>query len=60
MLGLCASVQPLTRTLGPILGGFLYRGFGVPIFGHVQFAVNFLVLLVLWRQPLPQKKNRIQ
>lgn len=60
MLGLCASVQPLTRTLGPTLGGLLYRSFGVPVFGHVQFAINFLVLLVLWRQPLPQKKNRVQ
>lgn len=60
MLGLCASVQPLTRTVGPTLGGLLYRSFGVPVFGHVQFAVNFLVLLVLWRQPLPQKKNRVQ
>ncbi|KAM5222896.1 solute carrier family 22 member 18 isoform 1-T1 [Hipposideros larvatus] len=60
MLGLCASVQPLTRTLGPTLGGLLYRSFGVPVFGHVQFAINFLVLLVLWRQPLPQKKSRVQ
>lgn len=52
MLGLCASVQPLTRTIGPTLGGLLYRRFGVPAFGHVQFAVNFLVLLVLWRRPI--------
>ncbi|XP_025142683.3 solute carrier family 22 member 18 isoform X2 [Bubalus bubalis] len=60
MLGLCASVQPLTRTLGPTLGGLLYRGFGVPIFGHVQFAINFIVLLVLWRQPVPRKMGRAQ
>ncbi|XP_036717874.1 solute carrier family 22 member 18 [Balaenoptera musculus] len=58
MLGLCASVQPLTRTLGPTLGGLLYRSFGVPVFGHVQFAVNFLVLLVLWRQPIPPKMDK--
>ncbi|KAF0887435.1 S22AI protein, partial [Crocuta crocuta] len=57
MLGLCATVQPLTQTLGPTLGGLLYRGFGVPIFGHVQFAINLLVLLVLWRRPVPQKKD---
>lgn len=43
MLGLCASVQPLMRTLGPTLGGLLYRSFGVPAFGHVQFAVNFQI-----------------
>ncbi|XP_058926201.2 solute carrier family 22 member 18 [Kogia breviceps] len=58
MLGLCASVQPLTRTLGPTLGGLLYHSFGVPVFGHVQFAVNFLVLLVLWRQPMPPKMDK--
>ncbi|XP_054426730.1 solute carrier family 22 member 18 [Pteronotus mesoamericanus] len=60
MLGLCAAVQPLTRTLGPTLGGLLYRRFGVPVFGHVQFAVNFLVLLVLWRQPVPQKTDKVR
>lgn len=58
MLGLCASVQPLTRTVGPTLGGFLYRSFGVSAFGHLQFAINFLVLLVLWRQPILQKVNK--
>lgn len=58
MLGLCASVQPLTRTIGPTLGGLLYHSFGVPAFGHMQFAINFLVLLVLWRQPIFQKANK--
>uniref|UniRef100_A0A8C6FUH4 Organic cation transporter-like protein 2 n=1 Tax=Moschus moschiferus TaxID=68415 RepID=A0A8C6FUH4_MOSMO len=60
MLGLCASVQPLTRTLGPTLGGLLYRSFGVPVFGHVQFAVNVVVLLVLWRQPVPRNMDKAQ
>ncbi|XP_037695341.1 solute carrier family 22 member 18 [Choloepus didactylus] len=60
MLGLSASVQPLTRTLGPSLGGLLYRSFGVAVFGHVQFAVNFLVLLALWRRPLPRKSVKVQ
>ncbi|XP_066235732.1 solute carrier family 22 member 18 [Saccopteryx leptura] len=60
MLGLCASVQPLTRTLGPTLGGLLYRSFGVPVFGHVQFAVNLLVFLALWRQPMPQKTEKVR
>ncbi|CAD7669923.1 unnamed protein product [Nyctereutes procyonoides] len=59
MLGLCASIQPLTRTVGPTVGGLLYRSFGVPVFGHVQFATNVLVLLVLWRQPLPQKRDKV-
>ncbi|XP_007947465.1 solute carrier family 22 member 18 [Orycteropus afer afer] len=60
MLGLCASVQPLTRTLGPTLGGLLYRRFGVAVFGHVQAAVNLLVLLVLWWKPVPQKRDKLQ
>ncbi|XP_076971489.1 solute carrier family 67 member A1 [Tamandua tetradactyla] len=60
MLGLCASVQPLTRTLGPTLGGLLYRSFGVAVFGHVQFAVNFLVLLALWGRPVPQKQVKVR
>ncbi|EPQ20052.1 Solute carrier family 22 member 18 [Myotis brandtii] len=60
MLGLCASVQPLIRTLGPTLGGLLYRSFGVPVFGHVQFAVNLLVFLALWRQPTPQKTDKVR
>ncbi|EHB12348.1 Solute carrier family 22 member 18 [Heterocephalus glaber] len=58
MLGLCASVQPLTRTVGPTIGGLLYRNFGVPIFGHVQLAVNFLIFLFLWRKPMSQKGDK--
>ncbi|KAL0628292.1 Solute carrier family 22 member 18 [Plecturocebus cupreus] len=60
MLGLCASVQPLLRTLGPTLGGLLYRSFGVPVFGHVQIAVNALVLLLLWRKPMPERKDKVR
>lgn len=58
MLGLCASVHPLTRTVGPTLGGLLYRSYGVSILGHVQFMVNLLVLLVLWKKPLSQKGDK--
>lgn len=49
MLGLCAAVHPLTRTLGPMLGGLLYRSLGVSVFGYLQFTVNLLVLLLLSR-----------
>lgn len=59
MLGLCAAVQPLTRTLGPTLGGLLYRRLGVPVFGHVQWTVNLLVLLALWRRPPPRKAGKV-
>lgn len=58
MLGLSASVHPLTRTVGPTLGGLLYRSYGVPIFGHVQLMVNLLVLLLLWKKPLSQKGDK--
>ncbi|XP_005384268.1 PREDICTED: solute carrier family 22 member 18 isoform X1 [Chinchilla lanigera] len=58
MLGLCASVQPLTRTVGPTIGGLLYRSFGVPIFGHVQLAVNFVIFLFLWRNPVSHKGDK--
>ncbi|XP_075828985.1 solute carrier family 67 member A1 [Microtus pennsylvanicus] len=60
MLGLSASVHPLTRTVGPTLGGLMYRSYGVSIFGHVQLMVNLLVLLVLWRKPLSQKKDKVR
>ncbi|GAB1301934.1 Solute carrier family 22 member 18 [Apodemus speciosus] len=60
MLGLSSSVHPLTRTLGPTLGGLLYRSYGVPIFGHVQLMVNLLVLLVLWKKPLSQKGDKVR
>ncbi|XP_021066841.1 solute carrier family 22 member 18 [Mus pahari] len=60
MLGLSASVHPLTRTLGPTIGGLLYRSYGVPIFGRVQLMVNLLVLLVLWKKPLSQKGDKVR
>uniref|UniRef100_A0A6I8NNM6 Organic cation transporter-like protein 2 n=1 Tax=Ornithorhynchus anatinus TaxID=9258 RepID=A0A6I8NNM6_ORNAN len=47
MLGLCACVQPLTRTVGPTLGGFLYQTFGVSSLGYLQFGVNLALTLYL-------------
>ncbi|KAM8970020.1 solute carrier family 22 member 18 [Sarcophilus harrisii] len=58
MLGICASVQPLTRTIGPTLGGLLYQRFGVAAFGSLQFAVNFLLFLYLCKKEVPQKTKR--
>ncbi|XP_021258457.1 solute carrier family 22 member 18 isoform X2 [Numida meleagris] len=40
MLGICASVQPLTRTVGPTISGILYKRFGVSSFGYLQLIVN--------------------
>ncbi|KAI1889864.1 hypothetical protein AGOR_G00167310 [Albula goreensis] len=47
MLGLCASVQSLLRTIGPTIGGFLYQNYGVASFGFIEFAVNILVFFYL-------------
>ncbi|KAM3876834.1 solute carrier family 22 member 18 [Diretmus argenteus] len=47
MLGLCASVQSLLRTIGPTIGGFLYQNYGVSSFGFIQFVVNIVVFVYL-------------
>lgn len=40
MMGLCASVQSLLRTVGPTVGGFLYVNYGISSIGLIQFVVN--------------------
>ncbi|XP_039544406.1 solute carrier family 22 member 18 [Pimephales promelas] len=47
MLGLCASVQSLLRTVGPTIGGFLYETYGVPSFGFIQCVINAAVFSLL-------------
>ncbi|KAF4110982.1 solute carrier family 22 member 18 [Onychostoma macrolepis] len=47
MLGLCASVQSLLRTVGPTIGGFLYETYGVPSFGYIQWIINAAVFSFL-------------
>nr|AAI09452.1 Solute carrier family 22 (organic cation transporter), member 18 [Danio rerio] len=47
MLGLCASVQSLLRTVGPTIGGFLYETYGVPSFGYIQCVINAAVFGLL-------------
>ncbi|CAB1338904.1 unnamed protein product [Coregonus sp. 'balchen'] len=49
MLGLCASVQSLLRTIGPTIGGFLYQNYGVASFGFIQFVVNMVVFVFMLR-----------
>uniref|UniRef100_A0A8B9HT83 Organic cation transporter-like protein 2 n=1 Tax=Astyanax mexicanus TaxID=7994 RepID=A0A8B9HT83_ASTMX len=56
MLGLCASVQSLLRTIGPTIGGFLYESYGVASFGYIQFTVNASVFSLL----LLSQRNTIQ
>lgn len=47
MLGICASIQPLTRTIGPTIGGYLYKHYGVPAFGLFNIIVSLLLLMYL-------------
>ncbi|NXJ20015.1 S22AI protein, partial [Dicrurus megarhynchus] len=53
MLGICASVQPLTRTVGPTIGGVLYKQFGVSSFGYLQLMVNFGLFVYLLKSKIP-------
>lgn len=51
MLGLCASVQSLVRTIGPTIGGFLYMNYGLTSIGLIEFFVNsFVFVYLLYRQ----------
>ncbi|XP_010894233.1 solute carrier family 22 member 18 isoform X2 [Esox lucius] len=56
MLGLCASVQSLLRTIGPTIGGILYQNYGVSSFGLMQFAVNTTVFVFMLRN-MPSSKD---
>ncbi|NXA98484.1 S22AI protein, partial [Melanocharis versteri] len=53
MLGICASVQPLTRTVGPTIGGVLYKQFGVSSFGYLQLMVNLGLFVYLLKSKIP-------
>uniref|UniRef100_A0A3Q4HL05 Organic cation transporter-like protein 2 n=1 Tax=Neolamprologus brichardi TaxID=32507 RepID=A0A3Q4HL05_NEOBR len=52
MLGLCASVQSLLRTVGPTIGGFLYMNYGISSIGLIQFFVNIAVFVYLLQRRL--------
>ncbi|XP_071755926.1 solute carrier family 22 member 18 [Centroberyx gerrardi] len=58
MLGLCASVQSLLRTVGPTIGGFLYENYGVSSFGLIQFVVNIAVFVFLLRRGFNKDAGR--
>uniref|UniRef100_A0A8C5QYB6 Organic cation transporter-like protein 2 n=1 Tax=Leptobrachium leishanense TaxID=445787 RepID=A0A8C5QYB6_9ANUR len=49
MLGICATIQPLTRTIGPTIGGHLYKHYGVPSFGFVNMIISFLILIYVFK-----------
>lgn len=58
MLGLCASVQSLLRTIGPTIGGFLYVSYGIVSIGLIQFFANLGVLVYLLQQPRNRSGER--
>ncbi|XP_068800951.1 solute carrier family 22 member 18 isoform X2 [Struthio camelus] len=60
MLGICASVQPLTRTVGPAIGGVLYKQFGVSAFGYLQLIVNIGLFIYLLKSNVPLKEKKGQ
>ncbi|KAM4596403.1 solute carrier family 22 member 18 [Fundulus diaphanus] len=58
MLGLCASVQALVRTIGPTIGGFLYMNYGLSSIGLIEFFVNSLVFVYLLYQLLSKTERQ--
>ncbi|XP_069021693.1 solute carrier family 22 member 18 [Embiotoca jacksoni] len=52
MLGLCASVQSLLRTLAPTAGGFLYVNYGLSSIGFIHFAVNIAMFVYMLQRRL--------
>ncbi|XP_027557781.1 solute carrier family 22 member 18 isoform X2 [Neopelma chrysocephalum] len=60
MLGICASVQPLTRTVGPTIGGVLYKQFGVSSFGYLQLVVNIGLFVYLLKSKIPLREMKSQ
>ncbi|NWV29859.1 S22AI protein, partial [Origma solitaria] len=60
MLGICASVQPLTRTVGPTIGGVLYKQFGVSSFGYLQLMINLGLFVYLLKSKIPLGEMKSQ
>ncbi|XP_070820991.1 solute carrier family 22 member 18 [Chaetodon trifascialis] len=59
MLGLCASVQSLLRTVGPTAGGFLYVNYGISSIGFSQFVVNVAVFVFLLQRALKKAPEQM-
>uniref|UniRef100_A0A1A8N2P4 Organic cation transporter-like protein 2 n=2 Tax=Nothobranchius pienaari TaxID=704102 RepID=A0A1A8N2P4_9TELE len=57
MLGLCASVQSLIRTIGPTIGGFLYVNYGLLSIGLIKFLVNAAVCVYLFYYSKTEKQR---
>uniref|UniRef100_UPI0037E7A44F solute carrier family 22 member 18 n=1 Tax=Semicossyphus pulcher TaxID=241346 RepID=UPI0037E7A44F len=60
MMGLCASVQSLLRTVGPTAGGFLYVNYGISSIGLIQFVVNICVFLFMLQRRLRKTTEHME
>nr|XP_056706703.1 solute carrier family 22 member 18 [Euleptes europaea] len=60
ILGISASVMPLTRAIGPTIGGFLYRRFGVSSFGYLQLIINVALLLYIFKKRIPLNEGKVK
>ncbi|XP_061520045.1 solute carrier family 22 member 18 isoform X1 [Phycodurus eques] len=60
MLGLCASVQSLLRTVGPTIGGFLYVNYGIFSIGFLQFIGNSVMFVYLLQRRLNKKAEYME
>ncbi|XP_034536774.1 solute carrier family 22 member 18 [Notolabrus celidotus] len=60
MMGLCASVQSLLRTVGPTVGGFLYVNYGISSIGLIQFFVNICVFVFMLQRPLRRATEHLE
>ncbi|KAK0135395.1 Solute carrier family 22 member 18 [Merluccius polli] len=58
MMGLCASVQSLLRTIAPTIGGLLYGKYGMPSFGLIQCAVNSILVVYLLQYGLKKQEPK--
>uniref|UniRef100_A0A8C5EHK6 Organic cation transporter-like protein 2 n=1 Tax=Gouania willdenowi TaxID=441366 RepID=A0A8C5EHK6_GOUWI len=60
MLGLCASVQSLLRTVGPTIGGYLYLNYGISSIGFNQFYINCAVFAFMMLRRLSTARKESQ
>lgn len=60
MLGLCASVQSLLRTVGPTVGGFLYVTYGVSSIGTIQCVINIVVFAYLLQRHFSKTPQQME
>jgi len=58
IIGLCASVNALMRTIAPTIGGLLFEMYNVPSFGLLQCGVNIIVVVYLLQYGLKKQETK--